>query len=51
MTMKVRIVALDAMGDVTWFMEMMFLTTLIAYQRSQTNKFAAMIFADCLQLI
>ena len=23
--MKVRIVALDAMGDVTWFMEMMFL--------------------------
>ena len=49
--MKERIVALDAMGDVTRFMEIMLLTTLIAYQRSQTNEFAAMIFTDCRQRI
>ena len=45
--MEVRIVALDAMGDVTRFMEVMFLTTLIAYQSPQTNEFATMIFTDC----
>ena len=33
MPMKVRILALDAMGNVTWFMKMQSFTTLIAYQR------------------
>ena len=49
--MKVRIATLDAMGDVARFMEMMFLTTLITYQRPQTNELAGMIFTICHQLI